>query len=73
VKYYCQADIENRPLKGSLYRKRVEDGLIYEEEWNSVSQDWVPTTYLTKLLIGGDCSLIEITKESADLLQNSVE
>jgi hypothetical protein len=47
---------------------REEVDLIYEEFWNTSSQAWEPTTDLTKLLIGGDCSTLEITKESAQLL-----
>ena len=42
--------------------------LIYEELWNASSQTWESTTRLTKLLIGGDCSTLEITKESAEAL-----
>jgi len=47
---------------------REEANLIHEEFWNTSSQAWEPTTDLTKLLIGGDCSTLEITKESAQLL-----
>lgn len=66
------ADVENQPLPSWLFRKRVEGKLIYEEEWDFGNQEWIPTTYLTKLMIGGDCSLLEITEESANkILQNS--
>ncbi len=68
MRYFCQADVNNNPYENSLYRMRKEDDLIYEEFWNASSQAWEPTTDLTKLLIGGDCSTLEITKESAQSL-----
>jgi len=72
MRFYCLADVENQPLPGWLFRKRVEGKLIYEEVWDFGNQEWIPTTYLTKLMIGGDCSLLEITGESANkILQNS--
>jgi hypothetical protein len=52
---------------------RKEEDLIYEEFWNASSQAWEPTTELTKLLIGGDCSTLEITKESAQSLIQSTQ
>jgi hypothetical protein len=52
---------------------REEADLIYEEFWNASSQTWEPTTDLTKLLIGGDCSTLEITKESAQSLIQSTQ
>jgi len=68
MRYFCQADVNNYPYENSLYRMRKEDDLIYEEFWDASSQAWEPTTELTKLLIGGDCSTLEITKESAQSL-----
>jgi hypothetical protein len=68
MRYFCQADINNKPYENSLYRMREEVDLTHEEFWNTSSQAWEPTTDLTKLLIGGDCSTLEITKESAQLL-----
>jgi hypothetical protein len=68
MRYFCQADVNNNPYENSLYRMRKEDDLIYEEFWDASSQAWEPTTELTKLLIGGDCSTLEITKESAQSL-----
>ncbi len=68
MRYFCQADINNEPYENTLFRMREEVDLIYEEFWNTSSQAWEPTTDLTKLLIGGDCSTLEITKESAQLL-----
>jgi hypothetical protein len=68
MRYFCQADINNEPYENSLFRMREEVDLIYEEFWNTSSQAWEPTTNLTKLLVGGDCSTLEITKESVQLL-----
>jgi len=70
MKYFCQADIDNRPYPDSLYRYRYEDGLVYEEHWNSATQSWITTTYLTKMLTGGDCSNMRISREFAETLQN---
>lgn len=47
---------------------REDADLIYEEFWNASAQAWEPTKELTKLLVGGDCSTLEITKESAQSL-----
>ena len=52
---------------------REEADLIYEEFWSASSQAWEPTTELTKLLIDGDCSTLEITKESAQSLIQSTQ
>ena len=73
MRYFCQADVNNEPYENSLYRIREEADLIYEEFWNASSQTWEPTTELTKLLIGGDCSTLEITKESAQSLIQSTQ
>ncbi len=71
MKYYCQADIDNRPYPEALFRYRTEGGLIYEESWSSTTRTWEATTYLTKLLVGGDCSTMAITGEFADRLRES--
>ena len=68
MKYFCQADVNNMPYENSLYRYREENQLFLEEIWNAISQKWESTTYLTKLLTGGDCSTLEITEESALLI-----
>jgi hypothetical protein len=70
MRYFCQADVENNPYPSSLYRYREEDELIYEEFWCTKSLAWIPTTELTRLLTGGDCSTMEITEEFARELQN---
>jgi hypothetical protein len=70
MRYYCQADINNRPYSGSLLRYREDSGLIYEESWNGEQQIWEPTTWLTRLLTGGDCTLVSISMSKAELLQN---
>ena len=52
---------------------REDADFIYEEFWNASAQAWEPTTELTKLLVGGDCSTLEITKESAQSLIQSTQ
>ena len=71
IEIYCQADINNHPYPGSIFRYRTEGELIYEENWSSTNRTWEATTYLTKLLVGGDCSTMAITKEFADTLRES--
>ncbi len=68
MRYFCQADADNAPYENSLFRVREENRLIHEEFWNQNKQIWEPTSELTKLRIGGDCSTLEITKESALLI-----
>ncbi len=45
--------------------------LLYEEQWDRHSRNWEPTTLLTKLLTGGDCTLIEITEQAADSMRQA--
>jgi hypothetical protein len=73
MRFFCQADVNNKPYENSLYRMREDADLIYEELWNASAQAWEPTTELTKLLVGGDCSTLEITKESAQSLIQSTQ
>jgi hypothetical protein len=68
MRYFCQADVDNVPYENSLFRIRTENNLIYEEFWNQYSQLWEPTSELSKLRTGGDCSTLEITEESALLI-----
>ena len=60
--------MDNVPYENSLFRVREESQLIYEEFWNQNTQIWEPTSELTKLRTGGDCSTLEITEESALLI-----
>ena len=43
--------------------------LTLEEEWDSIKNKWEPTTQLTRLIIGGDCTLMRITQEYANQIQ----
>jgi len=49
----------------AIYRKRLSDGIIYQEQWISTTNSWEITTYLMRLLTGGDCTITEITLELA--------
>ena len=66
MRFFCQADITNHPYPDSLYRFRDEKDRICEEYWNSKIGTWEPTSYLTKLLTGGDCTLMQISEELAN-------
>ena len=70
MRYYCQADVNNGPYSDSLFRYREDGELMYEERWNSKQKNWDPTTWLTRLLVGGDCTLVNISVGQAELLQN---
>ena len=71
MRYFCQADVFNEPYTDSLFRYRNEADLLYEEQWDKGSGKWEPTTQLTKLLTGGDCTLIEITEQTADSMRQA--
>ena len=70
MRFFCQANVNNQPYENSLYRYRDFEDLVIEEFWNTILQIWEPTLELTRLLIGGDCTLIQITEESAKSLQD---
>ena len=68
MRFFCQVDINNQPYSNSLFRYREEADLIYEEYWNPATNTWNETSYLTRLLTGGDCTLIQVTEEFASNL-----
>ena len=63
TKYFGQTDMGKRIF--AIYRKRFADGIIYQEVWISTTNSWEITTYLMRLLTGGDCTVTEITLELA--------
>jgi ribulose bisphosphate carboxylase small subunit len=63
TKYFGQTDMGMRIY--SLYRKRYEDGIVYQEQWRPNTNSWELTTYLMRLLTGGDATISEITLEKA--------
>ena len=63
TKYFGQTDMGARIF--AIYRKRLDDGIIYQEQWISTTNSWEITTYLMRLLTGGDCTITEITLELA--------
>jgi hypothetical protein len=73
MRFFCQADVNNKPYSNSLFRYREEGAIIHEERWNSTNKKWEQTSYLTRLLTGGDCTLIEISAESAKNLSSTQE
>ena len=72
MRYFCQADVFNKPFANSLFRYRQEYDLLYEEEWDQSSGIWEPTTTLTRLLTGGDCTLVEISEQIADSIKQTI-
>jgi hypothetical protein len=63
IKYFGQTDIDTKIF--ALYRKRPADGLFYQEQWMPDTRSWEVTTYLMRLITGGDASITEITLETA--------
>ena len=66
--YYGSIEIDGYFRPGILWRYRNEAGLHYEEHWSPRNKSWEPTLYLTKMVIGGECSLADMTVEQAKTL-----
>jgi hypothetical protein len=65
VQYYGSIDIDGRFQTGLLWRYRNEADLIFQEHWSSASKSWESTDYLLKMIIGGECSLADMTEAEA--------
>jgi hypothetical protein len=65
VQYYGSIDIGGYFRLGVLWRYRNEEGLHYQEAWSARSKSWESTLYLTRMIIGGECSLADMTIEQA--------
>ena len=63
TKYFGQTDMDIKIY--ALYRKRPADGLLYQEQWMPGTSSWEVTTYLMRLITGGDSTITEITLELA--------
>jgi hypothetical protein len=63
TKYFGQTDTGVRVF--SIYRKRPADVLLYQERWIPGTSSWEVTTYLMRLITGGDCTITEISLELA--------
>ena len=63
TKYFGQTDTGVRVF--AIYRKRPADGLLYQERWRPGTSSWEVTTYLMRLITGGDCTITEISLELA--------
>ena len=63
TEYFGQVDMGQRVF--ALYRKRPYDGILYQEKWMPLTSTWERTTFLMRLLIGGDCTLEQITIQMA--------
>lgn len=71
MRFFCQVDVNNHPYSNSLYRYREEAEQIYEELWCPTTNTWDQTSYLTRLLTGGDCTLTEVAEDFAKILMIS--
>lgn len=49
----------------AIYRKRAINEILFQEKWIQATSSWEVTTYLMRLLTGGDCTLEEISFEAA--------
>lgn len=65
VQYYGSIEIDGYFRPGILWRYRNEGGLHYQEAWITKSKSWRDTSYLIKMIIGGECSLADMTPEQA--------
>ena len=63
TKYFGQTDMGIEIF--ALYRKRYADGIIHQERWKPSTKSWELTTYLMRLITGGDATITEITLEMA--------
>jgi len=63
TKYFGQTDMGVRVF--AIYRIRPADGITYQEQWMPSTSSWETTTYLMRLITGGDCTITEITLELA--------
>ena len=63
TKYFGQTDMGVRVF--AIYRMRPADGITYQEQWMLGTSSWETTTYLMRLITGGDCTITEITLELA--------
>ena len=63
TKYFGQTDMGIKIF--ALYRKRPADGIVYHEQWMPGTNSWEVTTYLMRLISGGDCTVTEISNELA--------
>lgn len=65
VQYFGKIDINNLFYPGILWRYRNEGDKHFQESWSPRSKCWESTFYLTKMIIGGECSLADMTPEQA--------
>ena len=65
VQYYGSLEIDGFFRPGILWRFRNDAGLNFQEHWSPRSKSWEDTRYLMKMIIGGECSLADMTPEQA--------
>ena len=65
VQYYGSLDEDGYFRPGILWRYRNEAGLHFQEHWSPVSKNWELTNYLLRMIIGGECSLADMTDDQA--------
>ena len=65
VQYYGSLDEDGFFRPGILWRYRNEAGLHFQEHWSPVSKSWELTSYLLRMIIGGECSLADMTEDQA--------
>lgn len=74
VQYYGSIEIDGYFRPGILWRYRNGEGLHYQEHWSPRTKSWEPTLHLTKMIIGGECSLADMTPEQAmDLIPEAFQ
>ena len=74
VQYYGSIEIDGYFRPGILWRYRNEGGLHYQEHWSPRTKTWEATLHLTKMIIGGECSLADMTPDQAmDLIPEAFQ
>jgi hypothetical protein len=65
VQYYGVVDIDDFFRPGILWRYRNEAGQHFQEHWSPTSSSWELTSHLLRMIIGGECSLSDMTEDQA--------
>jgi len=67
-RYFGIVDIDGYFEQGNLWRYRREKNSLFEEHWSPRNKSWESTRYLTRMIIGGECSCTDMTPEQAQEL-----
>jgi hypothetical protein len=63
IRYFAQTDVDGNIF--CLHRLRYEKDGLFPEVWQAKDQEWLWSTMVIGLWVGGDCTLEEIDFKSA--------